>query len=566
MPEIYLKLRNNIVLESDLQLAEREIRALFADCKPIDINTTNLIQHIPQRVINSHTRRNGTIGYIVSGCKINFEQVINLLSFIQEIWSDTKLWDVERHYSVHTTDGYCYIPTMAMSEILFCTKTPSVETAELIIKALALVENNNKEINKAINRVKTSAPHIHSFHTYKAKFFPRFVRSLIVSNINRSVKDITICDPFVGSGTTLIESALMGYKSIGIDIDALSCFISQVKSSAIDFDLCSYENLECNDLSLTTGISQYTFPEEIVRKFQRWDKLEEMYDYQNQISSILNYIDSISSPQKELLKIALSDALTRKFNIRMMGTGSGRFALEIGKASLWSIIKSDIANEIKAIKVICVLKEIYNLTLPQPVVINGDATKRPIENNSIDLIITSPPYIPASSGREDYLVGKLISLKAMGLYNDSDVDYCKRNSVGSMDIASEELGNMPQHVIRLYEWLLNDELRCVKARPIIAYYKSIISSLKEDVRTLKDDGKIIYIIGKETIFYNSATKDILYKVECDKIFSEIAKMAGLSIVEIINIELDKKDKIARPRNSDKYYECAIIMEKPNSRC
>ncbi len=564
MTEIFLKLRNNIVLESDLQLAEREIQSLFAQCRPINNDTINLIKFIPKRFIVSHSKKDGVIGYIVSGCKVKFEKIIKLLSFVQEVWSSTELCDSDVCYSVHNCGAYCYIPTMTMSEILFYTKNPGVETAEKVVKTLALVEDGNKEVDTAINRVKTSAPHIHSFHTYKAKFFPRFVRSLIVSNIDNERDEIKICDPFVGSGTTLIESALMGYKSIGIDIDALSCFISQVKSSAIDLVQCKCANID--DVLLSTkGTNHYTFPEEIVKKFQRWDKLEEMYDYQNQISSILNYIDSIPSPQKELLKIALSDALTRKFNIRMMGTGSGRFALEIGKTSLVSIIKSDIANEIKAIRVICTLRDIYNLVMPSPVVINGDATKRPIESNSVDLIITSPPYIPASSGREDYLVGKLISLKAMGLYNNNDVDYCKKNSVGSMNIGSDELGDMPQDVVRLYKWLINDELRCIKARPIIAYYKSIISSLKEDVRTLKNGGRIIYIIGKETIFYNSATKEILYNVECDKIFSEIARMVGLSIVEIINIELDKKDKIARPRGSDKYYECAIVMEKPNSK-
>lgn len=37
-----------------------------------------------------------------------------------------------------------------------------------------------------------------------------------------------------------------------------------------------------------------------------------------------------------------------------------------------------------------------------------------------------------------------------------------------------------------------------------------------------------------------STKEILYRVECDKIFEEIAQMVGLKINEVIDIELDKK--------------------------
>ena len=63
------------------------------------------------------------------------------------------------------------------------------------------------------------------------------------------------------------------------------------------------------------------------------------------------------------------------------------------------------------------------------------------------------------------------------------------------------------------------------------------------------------------MFYSMSTKEILYKVECDKIFEEIAQMVGLKINEVIDIELDKKSAVARPRSTDKYYECAIVMSK-----
>lgn len=560
----FLKLRNNILLESDLQLAERELNNLFSSCSAVSHNTANSVDFIPKQHVLSYTKKDGIIGYVATEPKVSVDKLMVLLSFIQEVWyCGDKPKTTRAFYSVGS--AICAVPLMAMSEFLFFANKQDSETAQSIVKSLAIGSAQRKDIEKSLGRAKTSAPHIHSFHTYKAKFFPRFVHSLIVANYDVRKEHINVCDCFVGSGTTLVESSLMGHDSIGIDIDALSCFISEVKAAALDMDNATLvKSVSGVGLFEPQGDNHYTFPAEIVRKFQRWGTLDEMEEYQNEISTILNQIDSEQSPYKEIHKIALSDALTRKFNIRMMGTGSGRFALEIGKTELGSIIKSDIVNAQKGVQTINTLKDLYGICPRQPKVVLGSATRRDIPNKSQDIIITSPPYIPASSGREDYLVGKLISLKAMGLYSEDNVKFTKNNSVGSMATESDDLSGLPTAVSDLYHWLLNDELRSVKAKPIIAYYKSLKEALKEDIRTLKDNGRIIYIIGKETIFYNSSTKEILYKVDCDRIFVELAESLGLNVKETINIELDKKDNIARPRGSDKYYECAVIMEKGDS--
>ena len=187
-------------------------------------------------------------------------------------------------------------------------------------------------------------------------------------------------------------------------------------------------------------------------------------------------------------------------------------------------------------------------------------------DDSFDIIVTSPPYLPASSGREDYVIGKLISLKAMGLLDGNSKDSYVTKSIGSMENhkSGKELFLLPDSVRKLYEWLINDPLRKIKAAPIVSYYYSLKESLVQDRRTIKPNGKIIYIIGKESVFYSLSTREILYKVECDKIFKDIAHMVGLNIDKVIDIELDKKNAVARPRSTDKYYECAIVMS-PNKR-
>ena len=71
----------------------------------------------------------------------------------------------------------------------------------------------------------------------------------------------------------------------------------------------------------------------------------------------------------------------------------------------------------------------------------------------------------------------------------------------------------------------------------------------------------MFIIGKETIFYTYKTREVLFRVECDEIFKRIASSVGFSVEEIVDIELDKKNRNARPRSLDKYFESAIILKK-----
>jgi len=556
---LYLKLRNNISLEGDIQLAKREVEHLFG--KVIEVSNMNLgaIPHFVNDICKiSNIRKGNIIGYVVDEPKVSIERLVKFLSFIQEVWCEAGLFPPS-NYSVDVENSTCIIPMMAMSEFLSFFPNLEKTSSTEVVRTLANIGTPSKNAIKSILRINTSSPHIHSFHKYKAKFFPRFVRSLIVSNLKLDADELTICDPYVGSGTTLVESSLLGYKSFGYDIDPLSCFISEVKSQAIDVkinDLC----IPLEDLNSMPSKRVFSFPAEIAKKFKRWNKLEEQEQYEKEISKELCLIEQEKGFYKQLNQIALSDALTRKFKIRMMGTGSGRFALEIGSKSLRSLINDNMKTSIKALQTIELLKDLYNIATSSTNVYNGNATNRTCEDNYCDLIVTSPPYLPASSGRENYLIGKIMSLTALGLLKNKDS--ILSNSVGSMTNDEDlNLDKLPQSVSQLYKWLSNDELRKIKAAPIVAYYNSIRKSLMEDKRTVKNEGKIIYIIEKESVFYSNTTKEILYRVDCDEIFIEIAKSIGLKIIEVINIELDKKDAVARPRSSDKYYETAIIMSK-----
>src|SRR3989338_3316725 len=82
--------------------------------------------------------------------------------------------------------------------------------------------------------------HVHRLHPYKGKFIPQLVEYFLDENINHLKKEIffhkgdTILDPFMGSGTTLVQASELGLNSIGIDVSGFNCLMSSVKLDNYD--------------------------------------------------------------------------------------------------------------------------------------------------------------------------------------------------------------------------------------------------------------------------------------------------------------------------------------------
>lgn len=70
----------------------------------------------------------------------------------------------------------------------------------------------------------------HGLHPYPAKFIPQIPRRMIEKHTR--VGDV-VCDPFCGSGTTLVESRILHRRSIGNDIHPIATLVSRAKTSCI---------------------------------------------------------------------------------------------------------------------------------------------------------------------------------------------------------------------------------------------------------------------------------------------------------------------------------------------
>ncbi len=70
--------------------------------------------------------------------------------------------------------------------------------------------------------------HVHGLHPYLGKYIPQLVEVSLGRYFSTGG---CIYDPFVGSGTTLVEANAFGSDSIGCDISVFNCLLSRVKTA-----------------------------------------------------------------------------------------------------------------------------------------------------------------------------------------------------------------------------------------------------------------------------------------------------------------------------------------------
>ena len=107
-----------------------------------------------------------------------------------------------------------------------------------------LGDDLNWEISFEQYKESETTKHVHRLHPYKGKFIPQLVEYFLGGHTDKFKKEVffnegdVVLDPFMGSGTTLIQAVELGIHAIGADISEFNCLISKAKSSDYSlFDL-----------------------------------------------------------------------------------------------------------------------------------------------------------------------------------------------------------------------------------------------------------------------------------------------------------------------------------------
>lgn len=239
----------------------------------------------------------------------------------------------------------------------------SPQNTELLKKRLAYFESINGTITDYYYIIKynqtTSVNQYltHWIYPYKGKFHPQMIRALL--NIMQIKDGETVLDPFVGSGTAALECQLLGINFIGVDISPLCYLLSRVKTDSID----------------------------AIDEIEKTKK------------------DVVLDPRKiEKIK---NDRVRNFFTIAQMVAHSD--SSRRGRNYDFSF-RSNTEKMLQSIRDYVEVRKNLGLTLGKTDIINGDIRKLNLKSESIDGIITSPPYSIALN----YVANDSHSLQALG--------------------------------------------------------------------------------------------------------------------------------------------------------
>jgi site-specific DNA-methyltransferase (cytosine-N4-specific) len=243
--------------------------------------------------------------------------------------------------------------------------------------------------------------HTHGYHSYSAKFIPQIPNRLVSTFSN---KNDLILDNFVGSGTTLVESKVLGRNAIGVDINPLACLISKVKTTVIkksemkeisnflvslrDHMNCLRRNITLSGFDKKTPIKDCFVIEDLHPNIHKWYHRNVIYE----LVAIKTKINEERNIQvKDFLIVAFSSLLRSVSN-----TTSGFGNLMINK-------NAPPKNRIFEKFSLAVARMLQSLTDFNRVASNSEVTvfnhdSRKLEfinDETIDFICTHPPYMAA---------------------------------------------------------------------------------------------------------------------------------------------------------------------------
>jgi hypothetical protein len=428
-------------------------------------------------------------------------------------------------------------------------------------------------VTKALS-ARTATSHLsHDIHYYKAKFFPRMARALMNIMGAEMTGAPSVIDNFVGSGTTLLEARALGFESTGWDLDPLSVLISRAKLSVWDLESAPFHELAtaiCERLSNEHGSEQlallspgsdatrsFDFPKWLRKNRKMTPELEAMLN--REISELRSAARGTPSEADNVVRVLISDAISRRLKFRFLGTGVGRFSLELAKTPMASQFKRNLLRFARKIAVAEWLKQRCLVKPGSATAEIGDA-RHPNADGLFDILLTSPPYLPASSGRESYAQARALSLLALDFFDPEELDHLVDGAVGSMAGLSSPHQDLAPDEQALVDWLANDELRSIKAVPTARYFADMRLTFRAMRGVLRPGAAAMMVSGKQSTFYEFASREPQYVVPAAALLAEQAEEAGFLVSQICDVQLLKSNMNARPRSLDDYFESVIVLQ------
>lgn len=277
---------------------------------------------------------------------------------------------------------------------------------------------------------------------WKGQFSPQFVEAILKHYQSNTTR---VLDPFAGSGTVLVEAARLGLPAIGLEVNPAAASLAKVYTLAM------------------------------LNKVQREAVVARLLELTAAVTAVGPLFES------ETDGVDPADVLLSAWNAS--NNGSYPRGLPVALAALVTLADF-YKRPLKRDKICAIRSRLVELIRTLPSAPQGgievrlaDARNSGLAENSVDLVLTSPPYINVFNYHQKYRA----SAEAMGWR--------------VLRAARSEIGSNRKH-------------RQNRVLTVIQYCLDMSAVFVETRRVLSDQGTAVFVVGRESMvrktpFYNS---------------------------------------------------------------
>lgn len=386
------------------------------------------------------------------------------------------------------------------------------------------------DFRELVDSVKFTERATHSIHSYTAKLLANIPYFFLNNSYFVKPKQ-KVLDPFCGSGTVLLEAKLAGLNPYGSDANPLARIITTVK---------------CNNYSIST---LKVYRDDLKAKLNNQkDEIEISYgnlkslDFwfekhiQKQLKSIYQTITGISDKKYlDFFLVCFSNC------VRKVSNADSRISVPVkinpAKYSEKSQHRIDSQKKLEELKTINVVEKFFDIVNQNikrerkkndissskyigKIISNDSRNLKSLATESIDLILTSPPY----AGAQKYIRASSLSLYWLGYNSLNDLD---KENIGRENYKKEEYNFLKKTGLKNADYLLEKIFDINPLRAYIAanYLLEMTDALKESARVLKNGKHLILVASNNMVCgFNFKTQEYLKQITLDLGFDLICEM------------------------------------------
>ena len=309
-------------------------------------------------------------------------------------------------------------------------------------------------------------------------------------------RPLRVLDPMAGSGTTVVVARALGHESIGFDTDPLAVLLAGVWCNDVDESLLlRVARQVCDVAAARVGRIplREAYPveaDEETRAFVRY-----WFDRTNrrQLAALAR---AISEVRGKAIRDLLWCAFSRMIITKQAGAS---LALDVAHSRPHRVPEKNLIRPldhfVRAVRAVLAAAPFKTGGPPRPraTVKIGDARNLPLSDSSIDVVVSSPPYLNAI----DYLRGHKFSLVWMG-HGVGELRRVRAGNIGTEVSANADLEN-PAITRALGRMGELDRLPPRQRKWLARYVGDMDRAIGELARVLVRGGRAVLVVGDSTM-------------------------------------------------------------------